>query len=175
MKQDNQVIILGGGCFWCLDATYKLIKGIVKVEEGYSGGKIANPTDDQIYSENTGHVEVVRLTFDPKVISLSDILEIFFAIHDPTTKDRQGYDVGPEYRSAIFYFNDDQKQIIDKSISKAQKLWDGKIVTEVNKFENFYHASEYHLNYEINRPDYCQVIINPKLAKVRSKFASFLK
>lgn len=174
-KDDNQVIVLGGGCFWCLDAAYNLLKGIIKVEEGYSGGNVKNPTDEQIYNQNTGHAEVVRLTFNPKIISLQDILGVFFTIHDPTTKNRQGPDVGPQYRSLIFYLNIDQKKTIDKSITEAQKLWVNKIVTEVSKIGNFYPASEYHKYYEINRPDYCQLIINPKLSKVRAKFVSLIK
>ncbi|HEY1645390.1 MAG TPA: peptide-methionine (S)-S-oxide reductase MsrA [Candidatus Saccharimonadales bacterium] len=175
MNSKTESIVLGGGCFWCLDATYKLVKGIEKVEEGYSCGNIPNPTDEQIYSENTGHAEVVRLTFDPKVISLATILDIFFAIHDPTTVDRQGPDVGHQYRSVVFFDSDEQKQVIEAAIKRAQKLWDDKIVTEVVSFEHFYPASEYHKDYEINRPDYCQLIINPKLAKLRSKFSTLLK
>lgn len=175
MASNKEQIVLGGGCFWCLDATYNLVKGVTKVEEGYSGGSIANPTDEQIYSQNTGHAEVVRLSYDPKVITLPDILEIFFTIHDPTTKDRQGPDVGPQYRSIIFYANDDQKKEVEVAIKSANKVWDNKVVTEVAKFDTFYPASEYHKDYEINRPDYCQLIINPKLAKLRAKFASRLK
>src|ERR1700683_1252639 len=148
----SETIVLGGGCFWCLDAAYKLIKGVTNVEEGYSGGTIANPTDDQIYSDDTGHAEVVRLVFDPKIISLADILEIFWTIHDPTTLNRQGYDVGPQYRSVIFYTTEDQKAVIEQSKKAAQKVWDDPIVTEVVKFEAFYPAAEYHKNYEINRP-----------------------
>jgi len=175
MENDqNNVIVLGGGCFWCLDAAYKLIKGIVKVEEGYSGGHVPNPTDDQMYYDDTGHAEVVRLTYDPKVISLEDILEIFWTIHDPTTINRQGNDVGPQYRSVVFYVDDAQKEVVEEAKQEAQAVWDGKIVTEVSKFESFYPASEYHNNYETNRPDYCQVIINPKLKKLREKFAARL-
>src|ERR1700733_11827983 len=131
MSDGNQEITLGGGCFWCLDASYKLLKGILKVEEGYSGGDVANPTDEQIYYENTGHAEVVRLTFDPKVISLEDILDVFFTIHDPTTKDRQGPDVGPQYRSIIFYKDEAQKKVVDEAVDKANKVWNNKVVTEV--------------------------------------------
>jgi peptide-methionine (S)-S-oxide reductase len=167
-----EIIVLGGGCFWCLDATYKLLKGVVKVDEGYSGGDVPDPNDEQIYSQNTGHAEVVRIEFDPKVISLSDILEIFWTIHDPTTLNRQGYDVGPQYRSVVFYIDDKQREVVEKAKQKAQKVWDNKIVTEISKFKNFYPASEYHKNYEINRPDYCQIIINPKLKKLREKFAN---
>ena len=173
-NNDYQTIVLGGGCFWCLDAAYKLIKGVVKVEEGYSGGDVPNPDDDQIYSQKTGHAEVVRVTFDQNIISLEDILEIFWTIHDPTTPNRQGYDVGPQYRSVIYYLNDEQKSVIDKSMIQAQKVWDNKIVTEIGPLKNFYPASEYHYNYEVNRPDYCQIIINPKLKKLREKFASRL-
>ncbi len=175
MTDKSEVIVLGGGCFWCLDATYKLVKGINKVEEGYSGGTTANPTDEQIYSEKTGHAEVVKLTYNPKVISLSDILQIFFTIHDPTTKDRQGPDVGPQYRSLIFYSSEEQKKTIEASLTEAQKLWDNKIVTEVTKFDTFYPAAGYHKDYEIYRPDYCQLIINPKLAKLRANFSKWLK
>jgi methionine-S-sulfoxide reductase len=169
-----EVIVLGGGCFWCLDAAYKLIKGVINVEEGYSGGGVKNPTDKQIYSENTGHAEVVRVTYDPNVISLEDILEIFWTIHDPTTLNRQGPDVGPQYRSVIFYADDNQKKRIEASKQKVQAVWDNKIITEVTKFSNFYPAAEYHKNYETNRPDYCQIIINPKLKKLREKFAARL-
>lgn len=174
-SQQYEEIVLGGGCFWCLDAAYKLIKGVVKVEEGYSGGDVKDPSDKQIYSDNTGHAEVVRVTYDKKVISLEDILDIFWTIHDPTTLNRQGYDIGPQYRSVIFYSDDDQKKRAEASKQKAQKVWDNKIVTEITKFTNFYNASEYHKNYEINRPDYCQIIINPKLKKLREKFGSMVK
>jgi peptide-methionine (S)-S-oxide reductase len=172
VKNRTEVIVLGGGCFWCLDAAYKLIKGVVNVEEGYSGGDVADPTDEQIYRENTGHAEVVRLTYNPEIITLEDVLEIFWTIHDPTTLNRQGVDVGPQYRSIIFYTDDPQKKRIEASRQEAQKVWDNKIVTEVSKLVNFYPASEYHKNYQTNRPDYCQIIINPKLKKLREKFAA---
>jgi len=164
-------IILGGGCFWCLDAAYKLIRGVVKVEEGYSGGTVADPTDTQVYSGNTGHAEVVRVTYDPKLISLADILEIFWTIHDPTTLNQQGPDVGEEYRSIVFYTNEEQKKIILRSKEAAQKVWDNPIVTEIVAFKEFYPAAAYHQDYEVNRPDYCRIIINPKLKKLRQKFA----
>ena len=171
----DNTIVLGGGCFWCLDATYKLVKGINEVEEGYSGGNIPNPTDEQIYYENTGHAEVVRLTYDPKVISLQTIFEIFFIIHDPTTLNRQGPDVGSEYRSIVLYKTKEEKEVIEQAIKDAGKLWEDKIVTEVVKFKDFYPADEHHKDYERLRPDYCQVIINPKLAKLRANFAKYLK
>lgn len=174
LNRKAETIVLGGGCFWCLDAAYKLVRGVLKVEEGYSGGTTANPTDEQIYYGNTGHAEVVRLTFDPIVISLAEILEIFWILHDPTTPNRQGYDVGPQYRSVVFYLDDDQKQVIEISKEKAQTVWDDPIVTEIVKFDSFYPASAYHKDYAINRPDYCQLIINPKLQKLRKKFAERL-
>jgi peptide-methionine (S)-S-oxide reductase len=166
-----ETIVLGGGCFWCLDASYKLIKGVTKVEEGYSGGTTVNPTDKQVYYENTGHAEVVRVSFDPKIISLAEILEIFWTIHDPTTLNRQGPDVGEEYRSVIFYLDEAQKVVIESSLKKAQEVWDKPIVTQVEQFKEFYPAADYHKDYATNRPDYCQMIINPKLQKLRQKFA----
>jgi len=172
---DEEQIVLGGGCFWCLDATYNLVKGILKVEEGYSGGTTENPTDEQIYYEDTGHAEVVRLTFNKNEVTLKKILEIFFIIHDPTTINKQGPDVGTIYRSIIFYKDEQQKVVIDEAIKKAQHLWDDKIVTQVEQLRNFYPASEYHKDYETNRPDYCEVVINPKLAKLRANFSSLLK
>jgi methionine-S-sulfoxide reductase len=174
MMVNNQFesIVLGGGCFWCLDAAYKLVKGVVKVEEGYSGGKVGINYYDQIDIDITGHAEVVKITYDPNIISLKDILDIFWTIHDPTTLNRQGYDEGPQYRSIIFYSNSNQKAVIEKSLLEAQKVWDNKIVTKIEKFEKFFPASEYHKNYEIYRPDYCQLIINPKLEKLRQKFAA---
>ncbi len=140
INSHQEIIVLGGGCFWCLDATYKLVKGIENVEEGYSGGNVKDPTDEQIYYEDTGHAEVVRLTFNSKIIKLEDILDIFFTIHDPTTKDRQGPDVGHQYRSIIFYLDDEQKKIIEKAITKANQVWDNKVVTEVEKLKVFYPA-----------------------------------
>lgn len=175
MAQETQTIVLGGGCFWCFDATFKLVRGITSVEEGYSGGHVANPTDDDIYAQTSGHAEVVRLTYDPAVIALEDILEMFWALHDPTTPNRQGHDVGPQYRSIVFYANDQEKQLIEAAKQKAQAVWDDPIVTEVKPFEVFYPAAEYHKNYEANRPDYCQIVINPKLSKLRQTFASRLK
>jgi|ERR1017187_402813 peptide-methionine (S)-S-oxide reductase len=171
---DKQIetIVLGGGCFWCLDAAYKLLKGVVTVEEGYSGGSVKNPTDEQIYAQNTGHAEVVRITYDSLIIKLEDILEIFWTIHDPTTLNRQGNDVGRQYRSIIFYSSTEQRRVAEEAKKKAQNVWGDKIVTEIAKFESFYPAAEYHKNYKINRPDYCQIIINPKLKKLREKFAS---
>jgi len=172
-----ETIVLGGGCFWCLEAAYKLIDGVEKVVSGYAGGS----ADDAIYqvvSEGTtGHAEVVELTFNPKAISLKEILDIFWAIHDPTTLNRQGNDVGTQYRSVIFYGSDEQKRIAETSLREIQKAWDDPVVTELQPLEKFYPGEEYHQNYFENNPDqaYCQVVINPKLAKLREKFAARLK
>lgn len=168
-------IVLGGGCFWCLDAAYKLVKGVVSVVQGYAGGVIPNPTTEQVYTGRTGHAEVVQLQFDPKTVTLADILDIFWTLHDPTSVNRQGPDIGPEYRSIILYSTEAQNKVAEKSIQQVAKLWDKPIVTELKPLDEFYPAEDYHQNYAINRPDYCQIVINPKLQKLRNKFASYLK
>ncbi len=173
--EQTETIVLGGGCFWCLDATYKLVKGVVEVEEGYAGGTLANPTYEQVCTGNTGHAEVVKIVFDPSIITLDSILDIFWTIHDPTTLNRQAYDVGTEYRSIILYGDDKQKTVATASKAKAQALWDDPIVTEIKPLEQFYPAEDYQKDYATNRPDYCQIIINPKLSKVRQKFTHLLK
>lgn len=169
--------MLGGGCFWCLDATYRLVKGIEKVVSGYAGGSLDNPSYEQVSTGRSGHAEVVELTFNPHAIALRDILSIFWAIHDPTTPNRQGNDVGPQYRSVIFYVNGLQLPIIEQSLAKAQKLWPNPIVTEVKLLEIFYPAEDYHQDYFTKNPSegYCQVIINPKLTKLRQHFSAYLK
>lgn len=168
-------IVLGGGCFWCLDATYRLIKGIAAVQQGYAGGTWDNPTYEQVCMGNTGHAEVVQLLFDPLAIKLEDILDIFWIIHDPTTLNRQGYDVGTEYRSIILFCGEKQKIVIETSLQKAQMIWKDPIVTEIKPLEKFYPAEEYQNDYKTSRPDYCQIIINPKLNKLRQRFAHLLK
>lgn len=170
-------VVLGGGCFWCLDASYKLIKGVSEVISGYAGGDTENPDYYSVASQTTGHAEVVQVTFDTSIISLEDILDIFWAIHDPTTPNRQGNDVGPEYRSIILYTDEKQKQIVEKSVVQAQKLWNDPVVTEVSQLEMFYPAEDYHQDYFAKNPEqgYCQVIINPKLAKLLQKFADRIK
>jgi peptide-methionine (S)-S-oxide reductase len=170
-----ETIVLGGGCFWCLDAAYKLVRGVTKVEQGYAGGTLANPTYAQVCTGTTGHAEVVRVTFESSVVRLEDILDIFWTIHDPTTLNRQAYDVGTEYRSIILYCDDAQKEIAENSKQAAQKIWNNSIVTEIKQLDQFYPAEDYQNDYEINRPDYCNIIINPKLAKLRQKFSSLLK
>ncbi len=175
MKPNVESIVLGGGCFWCLDAAYKLVKGVHAVTEGYAGGDQPNPTYEQVCSNTTGHAEVVQVSYDPTAISLEGILDIFWILHDPTTLNRQGYDVGTAYRSIILYNSEQQQAIAQKSKQAIAKLWEQPIVTEIVMLEQFYPAEDYQNDYEVNRPDYCQIIINPKLQKLRQKFADRLK
>ena len=174
-----EVATLGGGCFWCLEAVYQELRGVEKVESGYSGGEVPNPTYRQVCSETTGHAEVVQVTFDPDEVSYRDILEIYFTIHDPTTLNRQGADVGTQYRSVIFYHDEDQKRTAEEVISELETegLWNGPIVTEVAPFDEFYVAEDYHQNYYRNNgfQPYCQVIIAPKVAKFRKEHLERLK
>jgi peptide-methionine (S)-S-oxide reductase len=164
-------IILGGGCFWCLEACYQEVNGISKVVSGYSGGSVLDPTYEDVCMGITGHAEVVELEYNPNIITLDKILLIFWKIHDPTTLDRQGADVGTQYRSCIFYQNDTQKEIIQMQIQTLvfNKIFDSPIVTQVLPFRVFYPAEGYHQNYYRNHPEqgYCKLTINPKLAKLR--------
>lgn len=173
----SEQIVLGGGCFWCLEATYQLVKGVESVVSGYAGGTTDNPDYWSIHGGSSGHAEVVQVTFDPKIIGLKEVLDIFWTIHDPTTQNQQGNDVGPEYRSMILYADDQQKQIVEASRGAAQKLYDNPIVTEIKPLERFYEAEEEHQNFYKKHPEaaYCQVIINPKLAKLQKAFATKLK
>lgn len=175
MKTDS--IVLGGGCFWCTEATYQLIEGVTKVVPGYAGGTGAEPSYSSIHGSPDGWAETVQVTFNSEIISLADILDIFWVIHDPTTPNRQGADVGPEYRSIILFDSDEQKTIIEQSIVAAQKVWGYEIVTEVKKLDKFYEAEPEHHNYYVKHPEaaYCQVVINPKLDKLKAKFAERLK
>lgn len=169
---------LGGGCFWCLEAFYQRVNGVESVTSGYSGGHINNPTMDRVYMGDTGHAEVVQLKFNPAVISYEEILEIFFVMHDPTTLNRQGNDVGEEYRSVIFYHDNDQKKIAeDKAKNFAAKLWNDPVVTQIVPFKKFWPADQYQQNFYNDNPGvgYCQVIIEPKIQKLRQKFAAKLK
>ncbi len=177
MGNQNQSIVLGGGCFWCLDAAYRLIKGVINVTSGYSGGETTNPTYDQVSQGNSGHVEVVKIDFDSKIVSLEDLLDIFWTVHDPTTPNRQGNDVGTEYRSAIFYHDDNQKKIVEASKESAKKVWGNNIVTQIEPLVKFYPAEDFHQDFFDKNPEkaYCQIIINPKLKKLREKFTSLLK
>lgn len=179
MDQENEVATLGGGCFWCLEAVYQELRGIEQVVPGYSGGQVANPTYQQVCAKNTGHAEVVELTFDSQIISFREVLEVFFAIHDPTTLNRQGNDIGPQYRSAIFYRTPEQKTTAEQVIRDLaeQKLWPDPIVTELTPFSAFYPAEEYHRRYfERNRlQPYCAVVIAPKVVKFRKMYLEKLK
>lgn len=165
----------GGGCFWCLEAVFEQLRGVSKVVSGYAGGHLENPTYRQVCDGNTGHAEVIQVTFDPSIISYRSLLEVFFGMHDPTTLNRQGPDQGTQYRSAIYYSDDAQKEDAEKLIGELneQDLWGQPIVTEVAPLETFYPAEDYHQGYFRSNPTagYCQVMISPKLTKLRSKFS----
>lgn len=170
--------VLGGGCFWCLEALYKQLKGVTKVISGYGGGHYKNPSYEDLHYKHTGHAEVIQVDFDPSIITYREILEIFYAIHDPTTLNQQGTDVGKEYRSIILYHDEEQKRIAeDVTKNFATKHWDEPIVTEIKSLDTFWPAEDYHQNYFERNPEqaYCQVIINPKLQKFRTTFADKLK
>ena len=170
---------LAGGCFWCLEAVFLRLRGVHRAESGYAGGHVDNPTYRAVCTGSTGHAEVVQVDYDPQEISFSELLEVFFAIHDPTTLNRQGADVGTQYRSAIFYHDDVQKQAAERTIAdlNAQDIWDNPIVTEVVPLTKFYPAEDYHREYYDRNPEqgYCQVVISPKVAKLRQKFSEKLK
>ena len=174
----SELATLGGGCYWCLEAFYQRIRGIEKVESGYSGGHVDNPSVERVYRGDTGHAEVVQLTFDPSVITYREILEIFFVMHDPTTLNRQGHDVGEEYRSIILYHDDEQKQIAEDMIkSFAPTLYKDPVVTQLVPFEKFWITEESMQDYYNRNPNagYCMVVIDPKIQKLRKEFASKLK
>ena len=166
---------LAGGCFWCLEAVYQEMDGVLSVESGYMGGDVPNPTYQQVCSGTTGHAEVVQITFDPAVTPYRDLLEVFFTIHDPTTRDRQGNDIGSQYRSAIFYHTDAQREIAGDVIREldAAGIWTDPIVTEIRPAGPFYRAENYHQEYFRNNPSqpYCAYVVAPKVAKFRAKFA----
>lgn len=175
----KEVITIGGGCFWCIEAILEPLKGVESAVSGYSGGKVANPSYEAVCSGTTGHAEVVQVTFDPKVIPLHDLLQVFFTLHDPTTLNRQGADVGTQYRSVVFYRNDEQKSVTEQVIKEiaAADIWNGKIVTEISPFKEFYPAEKYHQEYYATNPNqgYCRVVIAPKVAKLRKQFLDKLK
>lgn len=170
---------LAGGCFWCLEAVYEQLRGVEKVESGYAGGHVPDPTYRQVTTGKTGHAEVVQLTYDPAIVSFRELLEVFFTIHDPTTLNRQGADVGTQYRSAIFYHDEDQKQVAEEVIREmeAATIWDDPIVTEVSPLDAFHKAEDYHQEYYRNNTyqPYCQVVIAPKVSKFRQKYLANLK
>ncbi|HEX7259974.1 MAG TPA: peptide-methionine (S)-S-oxide reductase MsrA [Candidatus Saccharimonadia bacterium] len=171
-----EIITLGGGCNWCIEAAFQLVKGVTGTVVGYAGGSVPHPSYEAVYSGKTGHAEVAQVTFDPTVISLEDILDVFWIIHDPTTLNRQGPDVGTAYRSIILYNSDEQKAIAERSKEVVAKLWPDPIVTEIVPFTVFYNAGAEHQNYYRNNQEarYCQIIINPKLDRLRQKFAEKL-
>jgi peptide-methionine (S)-S-oxide reductase len=179
MNTNLQTATLAGGCFWCLEAVYDEIKGVYSVESGYAGGQMDNPTYREVCNGNTEHAEVVQVHFDPNVVSYRDLLNVFFAIHDPTTLNRQGADVGTQYRSAIFYHDDEQKNIAEELIRdlNSQQIWDRPIVTEVAKLDKFYMAEDYHQEYFARNPyqPYCQAVVAPKVSKFRKHFLDLLK
>jgi peptide-methionine (S)-S-oxide reductase len=169
--------ILGGGCFWCLDAAFREISGIENVICGYAGGQWPDPSYERVSAGMTGHAEVVEIFFDPEIISYTDVLDIFWVIHDPTTKNAQGHDIGSQYRSIILYQSEDQKNIAAQSIAEIAKLWPNPVVTELLPLEKFYPAEDYHQEYFAKNPGqgYCVAVINPKLVKIREKFKARLK
>jgi peptide-methionine (S)-S-oxide reductase len=179
MSDKREVATLGAGCFWCVEAVFQNLKGVEKVVSGYSGGTVESPTYKQVCTGTTGHAEVTQITYDPEVISFEDLLYVFWRTHDPTTLNRQGADVGTQYRSAIFYHNDEQKAIAEKSRQEtdASGLWPDPIVTEIVPYRNFYEAEGYHQNYYLNNPyqPYCRMVIDPKVQKFKKEFKAKLQ
>jgi peptide-methionine (S)-S-oxide reductase len=178
-QPDREVATLGGGCFWCLEAVFKDLRGVESVVSGYAGGHIDNPTYEQVCGGRTGHAEVVQITYDPKVVTFRDLLDVFFTIHDPTTKDRQGADVGPQYRSIILHHSPEQKAEAERAIANLREkgIWRAPIVTEIALLETFYPAEAYHQDYFEQNPRqrYCQIVIAPKVAKFRKEHLARLK
>lgn len=179
MSEQRELATLGGGCFWCLEAVFEHLKGVEKVESGYAGGKTDQPTYRQVCNGNTGHAEVIQITFDPAVVTYRDILDVFFATHDPTTLNRQGADAGTQYRSVIFYHSPEQEQSARQRIAElnAQHIWDAPLVTEVAVLPKFFGAEDYHQGYFRQNPSqpYCQAVVSPKVAKFRKHFTHLLK
>lgn len=175
---DTETAVFGAGCFWCVEAIYERVNGVKSVESGYAGGHVNNPSYKQVTTGTTGHAEVARLEFDPNVISYEELLEVFWHTHNPTTKDRQGADVGPQYRSVIFYMNEEQKKIAEESLKKtdASDLWEDPIVTEIEPLSNYSVAENYHQDYYENNPNagYCSIVIAPKIAKFKKDFPHLL-
>lgn len=168
----TQIATLGGGCFWCVEAVYQELNGVLKVESGYAGGHVANPSYREVCAGTTGHAEVAQITFDPAIVSFAEILEVFFTVHDPTTLNRQGNDVGTQYRSAIYYHSPEQKTLAEAAKKAAAEIWDKPAVTEIAAFDKFYKAEDYHQNYYRDNPNqpYCVYVVGPKVQKFREKF-----
>ena len=179
MAKDLEKATFGGGCFWCTEAVYLELKGVVDVKPGYSGGYVTNPTYEQVCTKTTGHAEVIQIAFNPEIISYSEILEVFFMTHNPTTLNQQGNDVGPQYRSAIFYHSEKQKEIAEKVIQlfTEEQVYDQPIVTEITAFDKFYPAEDYHVNYFARNKNqgYCQFVVTPKVEKFRKIFKDKLR
>ncbi len=173
----TEIATLGGGCFWCTEAVFQQLKGVLAVESGYTGGQVNNPSYEQICEGTTGHAEVVRLTFDPAVVTFREILEVFFTIHDPTTLNRQGNDVGTQYRSVIYYHSAEQQDTARHVISEMANVWDAPIVTELSPAETYYKAENYHQNYFRQNPmqGYCAFIVAPKVSKFRKTFSDRIR
>jgi peptide-methionine (S)-S-oxide reductase len=179
ISKSVEVATLAGGCFWCTEAMFDMLKGVVKVESGYSGGNLPNPSYEDVCNSDTGHAESIQISFDPSIVSYADLLRIFFTTHDPTTLNRQGADVGTQYRSVIFYHNPEQEKIARQVIQEFEnsKVWKKPIVTEVAPFKEFYKAEDYHQEYYArnSRQPYCRVVIEPKIAKLREHYRERLK
>jgi peptide-methionine (S)-S-oxide reductase len=179
MSSTTKVATLAGGCFWCLEAVFDDLNGVISVESGYAGGTVDNPTYKQVCTGRTGHAEVVQITFDPSIVSFENLLNVFFTIHDPTTLNRQGADVGTQYRSAIFYHSPEQKKVAEETIQRLnrEQIWENPIVTEVTPLNKFHIAENYHQEYFANNPNqpYCQAVVAPKVAKFRSLYVNQLK
>ena len=177
--QERETATLAGGCFWCLEAVYDDLRGVESVVSGYAGGSVLDPTYQQVCSGATGHAEVVQITYDPREVSFKELLEVFFTIHDPTTLNRQGADIGTQYRSAIFYHSPEQKERAERTIAELNEagIWDAPIVTEVTALSDFYPAEEYHQEYYRRNPEqgYCRAVVAPKVAKFRQKYLERLK
>ena len=175
--QRQEIATLGGGCFWCLDAVLRDLRGVRRVVTGYTGGQVADPSYELVCTGTTGHAEVVQVTYDPDAISFGDLLEVFFTTHDPTTLNRQGGDVGTQYRSAIFYHSPEQKATAEEVLAQVQRIWSDPIVTEVSPFDTFYPAEDSHQDYYRNNQSqpYCQIVIAPKVARARKEFLERLK
>lgn len=176
---NTEIAILGGGCFWCLEAVYENLRGVLHVASGYTGGQTPDPSYRDVCSGTTGHAEVVQITFDPSIVSFADILDVFFVVHDSTTLNRQGNDVGTQYRSGIYYHSPEQKAVAEAKIAEltAARLFDSPIVTEVKPADEFFEAEDYHQGYFRAHPEqgYCQFVVSPKVAKFRKRFADRLK
>jgi peptide-methionine (S)-S-oxide reductase len=175
---DHETATLGGGCFWCLEAVYKDLKGVEHVASGYAGGQLESPTYEQVCGGRTGHAEVVQITYDPAVVSYQDLLDVFFTIHDPTTPDQQGMDIGPQYRSIILYHSPEQQAAAERKIAEqGTGVWGAPVVTQVVPLEKFWPGEDYHQDYYEQNPRqrYCQIVIAPKVAKFRKQYLERLK